>query len=587
VIPGNSSSKTGIIFSDFQKIKIFLVGKASGCPRIQSLILGDQSPSPIEKAVGWENTDDRPKLIPLRTGWSMPPDWSMKPELSPLKLALKFDPPLPESPPLAAPPDAAPLAVPPPETADWQTSVQKIYDRKTQERRPHYEGDPQRYRQVAAELSGRVWHQEGLTPDGLMPDELVDDSRTIAPSGYPALVLPSPRGSYPHWNAITGTTFLEHEIIKGNASTQRLDFVFAQVAWEVLQQYGIEAAYVLLLLTTRLVQARDPWAEIVELSTPDLLQLNIWERDRDLSRGQRLRMAGNWFELVCNLSLLVNRIDPVKSRFTALRIPFWVLEEMEYGGAVTGAIGGLEPEAAQDLTIRVGLGLWSEQFVATPDEQKRESLVQFGHQAGTVLQLDPHRKVQTAKLGILLMLLDRLHPGNPQFYAIGSILEHLESKATLIEWRRRKDRLQAGFSRWNTSLHSLQRLGWQITFEPESYPPKFQPIWHHPEGSSNPVEPDDDQWLDQWLQARVQITPPHFVRVEPELVELTLSDRFTGRNLAQALALKGLSQSKLADYLNLDRSMVTYWIKGARLIQPKHRARIYELLGEELAQVVV
>lgn len=510
--------------------------------------------------------DYRPTVVRLRAELMMQPDLSMPPD-EPLNSA---EPIAPDN---GATADAAP---------DWQTSVQQLYDRKTRERRTIGEGDPKRYRQAAADISAR----QAALHAALQADGLVDDSPTIVAPPYPPLSLPSPRGRYPHWRQITGTTLLEHEIIPGDASTQRLDFVLAQVAWEVLQQFGIEAAYALLLLTTRLAQAKDPWAEIVELRTQDLLNLPIWEREQVLGRGKRLRLAGNWLELVCNLSLLINKIDGAKSRFKALRVPLWVLEEMEYGGTVTTAIGGPEPEEAQDLTIRVGLGLWTEQFVATSDRQKQASLVQFGHQAATVLAIDPHRKPQTAKLAILLMLLDRIHPGEPQTYAIGAILEQLESKAALIEMRRRKDRLHTAFSRWNTSLHSLQKQGWTIAFDDAIYPADLQPTWHNPTASQAHLSRDSEQWFDPWLQAQIRFSPPHLVIVEPDPRDLPLPDRFTGRNLAQALAIKGLTQSKLAEHLQLDRSMVTYWIKGARLIQPKHRQQICAILGEELEQVL-
>ncbi len=480
-----------------------------------------------------------------------------------------------------------PADVPSDAAADWQTSVQRIYDRKTAERRTIGEGDPQRYREVAAELSLRQALSESERAVALSDDALIDDSTTIAPVGYPPLRLPSPRSSNADWREIAGTTFVEHTIVKGDASTQRLDRVFAQVTWEVLDQFGLEAAYVLLLLTTRLMQAKDPWNEIVELNTQDLLTLNIWERDVEMSQGKRLRLVGNWFELVCNLSLLINQLDAGRSRFRALRIPLWVIEEMEYGGRVTAAIGGPpQPEAAQDLTIRAGLGLWTEQFVATRDRDKKASLLQFGHQASTVLQIDPYRRKLTAKLAILLMLLDRLSPDDPQPYAIGALLEQLESKAALMEMRRRKDRLQAAFSRWNTSLQMLQRLGWTIGFDAAIYPAHFQPAWHNPEATGAHLQTDSSQWMDQWLQCQVRITPPFYVRVEPDPRDLPLNERFTGRNLSQALALKGMAQSKLADQLQLDRSMVTYWIKGARLIQPKHREQICAMLGAELAQVL-
>lgn len=488
----------------------------------------------------------------------------------------------PDHPSNSAEPIAPENGVTTDDAPDWQTSVQQLYDRKTQERRTMSEGDPERYRQAAADISAR----QAALHEALQADGLVDDSPAIVVRPYPPLSLPSPRGNYPHWRQITGTTLLEHEIIQGDASTQRLDFVLAKVAWEVLQQFGIEAAYALLLLTMRLAQAKDPWAEIVELRTQDLLNLNIWEREQDLGRGRRLRLAGNWLELVCNLSLLINKIDGVKSRFKALRVPLWVLEEMEYGGTVVTTDDGLQPEEAQNLTVRVGLGLWSEQFVAAKDSQKQESLVQFGHQASTVLAIDPHRKTQTAKLGILLMLLDRIHPGEPQSYAIGAILEQLESQATLIAMRRRKDRLHTAYSRWNTSLHSLQRQGWTIDFDDAIYPAHFQPTWHNPTNDQAHLNCDNEQWFDPWLQAQIRFTPPHLVIIEPDPRDLPLPERFTGRNLAQALALKGLTQSKLAEQLQLDRSMVTYWIKGARLIQPRHRQQICAILGEELAQVL-
>jgi ribosome-binding protein aMBF1 (putative translation factor) len=94
----------------------------------------------------------------------------------------------------------------------------------------------------------------------------------------------------------------------------------------------------------------------------------------------------------------------------------------------------------------------------------------------------------------------------------------------------------------------------------------------------------DESWLEQWLQAKLTILSPGLQELRSD--NLPLKDRFTGRVLAEALEIRGLSRSKLAEYLSLDRSMVTYWIKGARLIQPKHREQICELLGPELEQVL-
>jgi hypothetical protein len=492
------------------------------------------------------------------------------------------------------------------DTSDWQTSVNKIYDRKTRERRPVKEGDPQNYRQAAAELTARqsLANPDGL-PDGLAgdllgdPNQLIDDTTAqwlpLTTGQYASLQLPTQTTGYAYWRQIVGETFLEHQIVPHDRDSQRVEIVLGKAAWQILQQFGLESAYVFLLLAAKATRTRNPWEELVELNTQDLLSLNIWEKDSDQSVGRRLRTVGNLVELVCNLSLLVSRINPETKRFKALRIPFWVMEEMEYAGRVSSAsntsAGSYQPEESQDLSVRVGFGLWSEQFVDVPDELKQLALGRFGYQANSILQINPNRKTLAAKLAILIVLLYQSHPN--QFYTVGALLELVESKATMIEVQRRRDRRNYFWSRWNTALHALQKMGWQIEFDPQTYPEALQPAWQQ----SGTIEPgtigDDDSrqsespnWVNAWLQAQIKIHPPQLPETPKSTTDLPLTERFTGRTLAQALELKGLSRSKLAEYLHLDRSMVTYWIKGSRHIQPHHREQICQLLGQELEQVL-
>jgi hypothetical protein len=503
-----------------------------------------------------------------------------------------------------APKKSAPDAAP-----DWQTSVDQIYDRKTKERRPLREGDPQNFRQTAAEITSRQQdlrsardlsnpHAKFLVDDATelvldrFTDELIDDrtadllAREALPlttEQYESLHLPMHGAGYAHWRQIVGETFLEHQMTLHDRASQQVDMVLGRALWQILQQFGIEAAYVFLLLAAKATRSRNPWEELVELHTAELLHLNIWDKAADAHVGRRLKAVGNWVELVCNLSLLLTKVNPETQKFKALRIPFWVMEEMEYSGRVSRSaivLGGYQPEESQDLTVRVGFGLWSEQFVDVPDEQKREALGRFGYQANSVLQINPIRKSLAASLAILLLLLNQSDPD--RFYSVGALLEQVESKATLIEMQRRKDRRNYFWSRWNTALHTLQKLGWQIEFDPQTYPEMLQPAWQQSDAPS-PLGTDADRWVRSWLQAKIRIQPPQLPIAPIDQPDLPLSERFTGRTLAQALALKGMSRSKLAEHLSLDRSMVTYWIKGSRLIQPRHREQICGLLGEELA----
>jgi hypothetical protein len=476
-----------------------------------------------------------------------------------------------------------------PKSSDWQQSVDRIYARKSNERRPQREGDPAKYRQTAAEITARRRESETLiddkTADWLtVTDAVIDDG--VAAGGlitalYPSLPLPLQSPGYAHWRQMVGENFWEHQMVVGDRSTQQVDQVLGQTLWQILQQFGIEAAYVFLLLAAKATRSRNPWEELVELSTADLLNLNIWDKEAEQGTGRRLRGVGNWVELVCSLSLLITKVEPESQRFKALRVPFWVMEEMEFAGAVTGALGVVQPEECSKLTVRVGLGLWSEQFVDVPDEEKRSGLGRFGFQASSILHLNPMRKPLAAKLAMLLLLLNQSQ--GDQFYCVGSLLELIESKSTIIEMQRRKERRNYFCSRWSTALHTMQKLGWQIEFDPETYPESLQPTWHQTEVTNTVT---DDAWLRAWLKAKVRILPPSPPTPPIDRPELPLQERFTGRTLACALELQGMSRSKLAEHLQLDRSMVTYWIKGSRSIQPKHRELICELLGNELQQVL-
>jgi hypothetical protein len=478
---------------------------------------------------------------------------------------------------------------------DWQTSVDQIRDRKTQERKTLREGDPKRFRQTAVELTRRsALIQEVLRRDGLIDDELIGGpSVPVSPvqpeAQYQSLTLPIQPTGYAHWRQIVGESFLEHQIIANDPASQQVKAVLGQAVWQIFQQFGVESAYVFLLLLEKAGKAKNPWDEIVELNTDDLLQLNIWDKDVAISVGRRLRIAGNLTERVCNLSLLLNKVNPATQQFKALRVPFWVLEEMEYGGKVSTPIGGTtQPEEPEDLTIRVGLGLWSEEFGDVTDEQKRHAFQEFGYYASQILQINPYRKPLIAKLAILLLFLNQ---STSAFYPIGAYLEQLESKSLILEMPRRRDRRNYLSSRWNTALLNLHKRGWRLEFDPTTYPTLLQPSWRQTDSDTSPsLTFEDEAWVTPWLQAQIKIQMPELpvdILSAPAAPERPLAERFTGRMLAHALVIKGLNRSKLAEHMKLDRSMITYWIKGARLIQPKHRELIYEMLGEELEHVAV
>ncbi|NJR70159.1 MAG: hypothetical protein HC771_17100 [Synechococcales cyanobacterium CRU_2_2] len=211
-----------------------------------------------------------------------------------------------QSDPPQSAPQPAPQSTP---QLDWQTSLQNLYSRKSAER-PLKEGDPRRFQTVAAEIAQ------------------AQAAKNVIPSTH-----------YAHWRQVVGDVFLEHAVVRGDESTQRVAVVLAQVAWEIIQQYDIETAYTFLALAVRSTMTQDPWEEMVEIRVRDLFDLNIWDPEQALSQGKRLRHLGNLVEMVCNLFLLINQVDPETHTFKALKVPLWVLEELEYEGMITQTVG--------------------------------------------------------------------------------------------------------------------------------------------------------------------------------------------------------------------------------------------------------
>ncbi len=96
-------------------------------------------------------------------------------------------------------------------------------------------------------------------------------------------------------------------------------------------------------------------------------------------------------------------------------------------------------------------------------------------------------------------------------------------------------------------------------------------------------------WLAIWLKAIVIIKPS--VKIQEKLgahVPVALKSArtpekpplLTGDAIQAALNAKGMTKAQLADALQVDRSLVTRWLKGQRTIQPKHLEQIKALLGD-------
>ncbi len=179
-------------------------------------------------------------------------------------------------------------------------------------------------------------------------------------------------------------------------------------------------------------------------------------------------------------------------------------------------------------------------------------------------------------------------------YEVGTLLERLEPKELIEAIQTSKQRRNSLITQWDNALLTLHELGWQIEFDQATYPECIRPEWClGDEPEQNRIRPRN--WLPLWLKAIVTIKPTVLIqeklgavrspnakqRLDPLLPAqdaLERSKMMTGTELMAALDAKGWSKAQLAKSLGVDRSLITRWIKGERVIQPKHQNQIQALL---------
>ncbi|HEY9752624.1 MAG TPA: helix-turn-helix transcriptional regulator [Coleofasciculaceae cyanobacterium] len=426
-------------------------------------------------------------------------------------------------------------------------------------------------------------------------------------------------GQYPYWRKLVGDGFIEHQIIRQSPETRRIELVPGKAAWEIIQQFGPEAAYIFLIFSSYATDSAKPWEGEIKLKGTDLIRLYGWDKRTDLTLGKKLKKIGNLVELVCSLSVLISNIDIGNKRYNIATSAMWILEELEYSGQLALTVNGDRPDEAtyeaedpDELLIRVRPGSWTEKFFSQHEQSEKEALRQYGYLAKSTLQINPYRKRLAAKLAIFLTVMSRIQTSN--CYEVAMLLEQVESPNLIQDIQHSKVKRNQLIEQWDSALLTLNQLGWEIEFDPDTYPESIRPAWSFAEDSAKASQPRPQQWLDLWLKAKIAIRPTHLIQqqlataaplalhagqsipdsvrsqsLEPPATvsfEIDGMEEIPGVVLEKALALKGLTKAKLAAHLSLDRSMITRWIKGSRPIQPKHREQLWQLLGPELLQVM-
>jgi hypothetical protein len=427
----------------------------------------------------------------------------------------------------------------------------------------------------------------------------------VYPLNYPSLV----DQEFSSWKTIAGDYFLEHLVEDNCSDSHQVEIVFGKVAWEILQRLGPETTYLFLTLAALASEATTPWKGSFQVKASELIKRIDWGKYTDLTTEKKLKRIHSLVHLISDLSISIIQKDSGKKTYAISISKLLFLEEFQFTGNLrepeqqdTSNESKIEPKKPDELIFRIRLGCWIRHLLNKQSQTDTESLRRYGYLAKSTLTINPYRNSLASKLSIFLTSTSQIQTNGR--YETKSLLEAIESRELVDAVQRDpkyRDRL---LEDWNDALLTLARLGWEIKFDPKTYPRLLQPSWSQTEGSPTHIQVRPKAWLSLWLNAQLTITPTTLIQHRLE-VSKTLSVNhqefdpslntnprkgytpqiIPGYALEMALAAKGLTKAELAKQLQLDRSLVSHWIKGSRSIQPKHREQLWQLLGQELQQV--
>lgn len=386
-----------------------------------------------------------------------------------------------------------------------------------------------------------------------------------------------------------GIAYLQHRA-KGNPNNYIEHYITSPgditlLPWDEAQQiidkFGFTTAKLHLIFAAHAMNQETPWESRFNLKASDIIREFGWDKNHKKTKSEKLlEIANTAFVLDC---LLVKAV--------------WVEGRNKKGQIIASAPVGrmwnvyIKPSGQFNLEgkidnpdevyITVQPGLWTQDFLNRAGAKSREALYQFGYLAQQVLKIDPYHDELALRLAIYLTLDSRVRlEGN---YRVRELLEITLPKSVIdkarLDCRKAYDLKQ----RWDNAMKLLIELGWQIVFDPETYPE-----WLRPEAKDKKPK----GYLDKLLDAKLTIKPPAPIpellaskvkpKVEPKQSKAKLkpapSTGLTSSQVREARIAKGWTQAKLAGVLGVSQKLISLIERGERTVNPELNPKIRKLL---------
>ena len=360
-----------------------------------------------------------------------------------------------------------------------------------------------------------------------------------------------------------------------------------EAADQIINKFGFNTVKLQLIFAARTMAESEPWKSSFTLKATDMVTLLGWDRNHNTSLAEKRNMvAAAAFALSC---LMVKSvwIEGRGKRKVDASMPVGRMWDVLIDSHGQIDLTTRKIERPEEIYITVSPGGWTKHFLNRAGNRAREALHQFGYLARDILKIDPYHNELALRLAIQLTLDARVRARNqnPYEYKVIHLLEEAIPKADINHALSDKYKARDLRKRWDKALTLLTELGWEIEYDPDTYPEWIRP---------NSEAPKPKDWrkvkvIERLLQAKLNIRPPHPIPVlltklkdpKPQktlTAEPPLLDTLTGEMIRVGRKERGWSRKELAGFLGISADYVGKLERGDRPVTDQLEAPLRKLL---------
>lgn len=395
---------------------------------------------------------------------------------------------------------------------------------------------------------------------------------------------------------------IQHFIADPHADLEKetIKILGPQAAMEIVNSFGVETAYLHLILAAHAVQHTESWKEPFVINGQEIIHLTGLDKRTDLNKAEKFRLVRKQVGLLRKMLIYISSWRQGKGKkieFGLKESPVWDISVEMFGQRdIEGSI--IEPT---DMELHVRTGLWASKFLDRQGQRDGDAFFQFGYLARETLLFNPYKEAFSAKIALYLTLMSRQR-WNDGYY-VRTLIEYATTKDEFAnavssdqKYKMLRTRIKA---RWDNTLLVLHERGWRIYFDEDTYPVDLRPAAFQEESDvSSPLSGDKKKkgrQIDRLLEAKIKIIPPSTI---VELLESGLEQpknqiqkkkergkkkaveeiSVSGADVRKGREKKKLSGRKFASMIGKSQSWVVKVEKGDIIVSESDAKVIKELL---------